>query len=164
MEIRDARPEELDEAAALMVAAYEQYREGLPPGAWEGYARDIRDVRGRLADSQLVVAVEEGKIVGAVTYYPPRPEGTGEGWPGGWAGVRLLAVAPAARGRGYGRDLMEECLRRARGAGAVALGLHTTQLMAVARAMYERMGFQRVPEFDFYPAPGVVVMGYELSL
>ena len=46
---------------------------------------------------------------------------------------------------------MDECLRRSRQLGAHTLGLHTTELMAVARGMYERMGFLRVPEYDFHP-------------
>jgi hypothetical protein len=37
-------------------------------------------------------------------------------------------------------------------------------MMAVARAMYERMGFVRAPEFDFQPAPETVVMAYRLDL
>ena len=164
IEIREAREEELDGAAAVMVSAYEEYRSALSPRAWEAYARDIADVRGRLPDSRLIVALEDGKVAGAVTYYPPRPAGTGEGWPAGWAGVRLLAVAPHARGRGYGRLLMEECLRRAREDGASVLGLHTTELMAVARGMYERMGFRRAPEYDFHPTPTFVVMAYRLDL
>ena len=79
LEIREALSEELDEAAAVMVAAYEEYRPAVSPRMWESYARDIADVRGRMPQSQLIVAAEEGKIEGAVTYYPPRPEGTGEG-------------------------------------------------------------------------------------
>jgi hypothetical protein len=37
-------------------------------------------------------------------------------------------------------------------------------MMQVAKQMYERMGFQRVPEIDFHPAPGFVIMGYRLPL
>jgi hypothetical protein len=44
------------------------------------------------------------------------------------------------------------------------MALHTTQMMQVARAMYERMGFVRVPEFDFSPVPGFLVMAYRLTL
>lgn len=36
--------------------------------------------------------------------------------------------------------------------------------MHVAKGMYERMGFIRIPEYDFHPAPGVVVMAYRLDL
>jgi ribosomal protein S18 acetylase RimI-like enzyme len=78
--------------------------------------------------------------------------------------VRLLAVGPAGRGRGLGRRLMEECIRRSRAAGAPALTLHTTDMMRVAMGLYERMGFARAVELDFAPAPGVVVKGYRLAL
>jgi hypothetical protein len=30
--------------------------------------------------------------------------------------------------------------------------------------MYERMGFKRVPEFDWEPMPGSLVMAYQLQL
>lgn len=158
----------------MMVAAYEEYRAQLPPGLWEGYARDIRNVRGRLSESTLLIAVGRGLVprgaapaghmdgeaesgvVGAVTYYPPDSDGR--------AGVRLLAVHPDARGQGLARPLMDECIRRAQDGGAKALGLHTTTMMAVARAMYERMGFVRDPARDMEVAPGVTVMAYVLDL
>ncbi len=164
IELREASDNELAEAAALMVAAYEEYSSALRPAAWAAYAHDIADVRSRLADSKLLLAFDGESVLGAVTYYPQKQQGTGEGWPPGWAGVRLLAVSPEARGRGLGRLLMEECVRRAQAEGAHTMGLHTTELMAVAGAMYERMGFERAPEFDFHPTPTFTVMAYRLSL
>ncbi len=162
--IRDARVEELDQVAVLMRDAYQEYQASFPPEVWEGYARDIMDVRSRLDTSELIVAEHAGGLVGAVTFYPNASPSEQGGWPPGWTGVRLLAVHPDARGLGIGRALMDECLRRSRLRAAGALGLHTTELMAVARGMYERMGFVRVPEFDFQPGPGVNVMGYRLDL
>ena len=162
--IRDARAEELDQVALLIRDAYQEYQASFPPGVWEGYARDIMDVRGRLDKSVLIVAEQSGGLVGAVTFYPGASPPKQKGWPSGWTGIRLLAVHPDARGKGIGGALMEECLRRSRQMGARTLGLHTTEPMAVARGMYERMGFVRVPEFDFHPAPGAVVMAYRLDL
>ena len=164
LRIRDAGSEELDQVALLIRDAYVEYQASFPPEVWEGYARDIMDVRSRLDTSELIVAEHAGGVVGAVTFYPnASPSEQGE-WPPGWTGVRLLAVHPDARGLGIGRALMDECLRRSRQRGAGTLGLHTTELMAVARGMYERMGFVRMPEFDFHPAPGVVVIAYRLDL
>jgi len=60
--------------------------------------------------------------------------------------------------------LMEECIRRCRKQGIATIGLHTTEMMDVARRMYEKMGFVRVPELDVHPGPGVVVMAYRLDL
>ena len=162
--IRDATVEELDQVALLIRDAYQEYQASFPPEAWESYARDMMDVRGRLYISELIVAEHAGALVGAVTFYPNASQSEQEGWPPGWTGVRLLAVNPDARGLGVGRALMDECLRRSRLRNARTLGLHTTELMAVARGMYERMGFVRVPEFDFPGASGLVVMAYRLDL
>ena len=162
--VRDARTVELDHVALLMRDAYQEYQASFPAGLWDGYVRDVMDVRSRLNFSELIVAELGGRVVGAVTFYPDASQSEQEGWPPGWAGVRLLAVHPDARGLGIGRALMDECLRRSRERAALTLGLHTTEVMGVARGMYERMGFVRVPEFDFHPGPGVVVMAYRLDL
>ena len=164
LRIRDARADELDTVAAVMVAAYEEY---IPPDATGdvlAYREEIRDVRSRQAYATLIIATEGDRILGAVTYFPDAGGDTHAGWPRGWAAIRLLAVHPEARGHGVGRALTEECIRRARANGARAVGLHTTVFMAVARAMYERMGFVRVPRFDFTPMPGILVMAYQLTL
>jgi putative SOS response-associated peptidase YedK len=46
-----------------------------------------------------------------------------------WPIVRMLVVDPAARGRGVGRALMDECCRRARRDGSRVLALHTSPIM-----------------------------------
>lgn len=168
VDIREARSDEPDRVAELLVACYEQY--APPPAsrwrkAWEGYQVELADVKSRLDRSTLIVAEADGRLVGTVTFYPPRgEEQVGEGWPAGWASIRLLGVHPLARGRSIGRALTEECLRRARALGAPAIGLHTTAMMNVAREMYERMGFRRVPEHDIPVAPGIVAIGYRFDL
>jgi ribosomal protein S18 acetylase RimI-like enzyme len=81
-----------------------------------------------------------------------------------WPELRLLAVAPEARGLGVGQLLVDECVIRARRAGAAALGLHTSRSMRAAKRMYERMGFVRVPEHDFQPPGAELVEGYALRL
>jgi GNAT superfamily N-acetyltransferase len=170
--LREANPDEYDDIAKLMLAAYAQYMpepdaELLPEerAAWDGYAEEIVDVRSRVEFSDLIVAEEDGRILGAVTFYPPT-DGPSQNHelPPEWAGFRLLAVPPEGRGRGIGRLLTEECIGRARALGATAIGLHTTHLMEVARQMYIRMGFVRVPEYDFFPMPEFTVEAYRLDL
>src|SRR5262249_40304196 len=155
---------ELDAVGAMMVQAYAEFSPPIPPPMWKEYADEIRDVRSRLAVASLIVAEDAGRLLGAVTYYPDATKESNAPWPAPWAAFRLLAVHPEGRGRGIGRLLTEECLRRARAAGSEAMGLHTTQLMSVARAMYERMGFVRVPDYDFFPVPTFRVMAYRLTL
>lgn len=136
----------------------------MPHPAWENYLENVMDVCSRLKEAELIVAEISGHLAGAVTLYVDSTKSLQEGWPAGWAGIRLLAVHPAYRGRGIGRALMEECVRRCRSRGITTIGLHTTELMAIARSMYEKMGFKRDTKFDFYPRPGVVVMAYRLDL
>ncbi|TMC75812.1 MAG: GNAT family N-acetyltransferase [Chloroflexi bacterium] len=170
--IRDARKEELDAVSALLIDAYAQY---MPPprvaltaeerAGWEGYRRNIVDVWSRAAISSTIVAERDGKLLGSVNYYAPgQADSLDSAWPDGWASIRLLGVLPEARGLGVGRALMAECLRRARADGATMMGLHTTTLMDVARAMYLRLGFTRVPKYDFHPTPDFTVEAYELKL
>lgn len=166
--LRDVRRDELDEVAQIMLAAYRQYAPGPDADddlrkAFDEYFVEIEDVHSRLDASVLIVAEHDGRIVGAVTYYPPTSS-SGEGFPQGWASFRLLAVHPDARGLGVGRLLTDECLRRARDEGAPTMGIHTTHVMAVARDMYERIGFTRAPEYDFHPTPDFTVVAYRLEL
>ena len=120
----------------------------------------------RRAIFDRLVAEYGGAIVGTVLLYPPRrmPISPRESLDMPWPEARLLAVAPGARGRGVGAELMRECVRRVRRANGTTLSLHTTDLMQTAMRMYERMGFVRAPEIDFHPAPGVTVKGYRLHL
>ena len=162
--LREARAAELDAVGAIMAAAYAEFMPPTRPPELRGYEDEIRDVRRRIDTSTLIIASFDGRIVGAVTYYPDSTKEANTPWPASWAVFRLLAVLPEARGRGVGRLLTEECIRRARAARREAVGLHTTHLMNVARAMYERMGFVRVPELDFFPMPTLRVMAYRLTL
>ena len=166
--IRDARAEELDDVVRVLHLAYQEH---IPSPmlaaraqAWRTYWRDIGDVRGRLPCTELIVAELADRIVGTVTLYPEGTRAENGGWPAGWAGIRLLGVVPEARGHGIGRALTEECLDRARRHGAAVIGLHTIDWMRVARGMYERMGFQRVPEHDFRPVPDLTVLAYRLAV
>ena len=168
--IRDARPDELDAVADVIARAYAEYgpTEDSSPEteeAFRGYQKDILDVRGRAERGAVaIVAERDGRVIGTVTYYPPGVDKSASGWPEEIGAIRLLGVLPSERGNAVGRALTEESIRRTREAGAPAMGLHTTDLMGVARDMYERMGFVREPDNDFRESPELLIAAYRLEL
>jgi GNAT superfamily N-acetyltransferase len=165
LKIRDARSRDRDVARKITLSAFQQYAAVMPPSRWEGYRENILATMTDVAPAQQIVAEKEGVILGSVLLYPPGTAfSTSDEGPLTCPEVRLLAVAPDARGQGIGTALMKECIRRARRMGAVCLNLHTTDMMRVAMRMYERMGFVRAPELDFHPDPSVTVKAYRLKL
>jgi GNAT superfamily N-acetyltransferase len=170
LKIRVATETDIEHALVVLKAAYAEYETWFPPENWAPYLADILDLEGRATESELIVGEVDDRIVGCVSYFPPGSKATyptdsvSEPWPSEWGAFRLLAVDPSRRGSGAGRALTEACIDRARDQGAPALGLHTTAPMTVARAMYERMGFERAPRHDFRPGPTVLVEAYRLLL
>ena len=81
----------------------------------------------------------------------------------GSTGIRLLAVTPAARGRGVGKALTHDCIERARALGRSSVVLHTTRAMETAWRMYEQLAFRRSPDLDFRQG-ALEVFGFELPL
>ena len=165
LEIRDARRGDRDAARKLTLSAFQQYAAVMPPARWEGYRENILATLTEVGPAQHILAEKDGIILGSVLLYPP---GTAFSTPdeGSFTcpEVRLLAVAPDARGQGIGTALMKECIRRTRQLGAACLNPHTTDMMQVAMRMYERMGFVRAPELDFHPDPSITVKAYRFDL
>ncbi len=166
LHVRDARDGDRDAIRDVTMSAYQEYA-ALMSAHWEGYRQSILTTLDDVTPAEQIVAELDGAIAGTVLLYPA---GTVFTTPDGrrvtltWPEVRLLAVAPPARGKGIGAALVRECMRRARQSGATVITLHTTDVMRVAMAMYERMGFIRVPDLDFHPAPNVTVKGYRFDL
>jgi len=166
LRIRDARSSDRGAIETVTLAAYQQYA-ALMPAHWEVYRQNILATLAVAQPDAQIVAEAKGVVVGSVLLHPA---GSVMARPGGGSitlaepEVRLLAVAPEARGRGVGAALMDECVCRARQSGAAALTLHTTDIMQAAMRLYERLGFRRAPELDIQPAPGVTIKGYRLGL
>jgi ribosomal protein S18 acetylase RimI-like enzyme len=159
--VREARAQDRDAIREVTLAAYAEYAAVLPQ-AWEDYRANIVTTLARPRPARQLVAEQAGALVGAVMLYPPSasPGRAGAKAP---PEVRLLAVAPSARGQGIGEALMRACIERARADGHAALTLHTTAVMRAALRLYGRLGFERAPELDVEVAPGLIVTGHRLD-
>ena len=67
MQVRLARPGELDALGELCVAAYEEFM----LGAEDGYRVHVRDTARRAGEAELWVAADDERLLGCVTYCPP---------------------------------------------------------------------------------------------
>jgi GNAT superfamily N-acetyltransferase len=163
--IRDARDDERPAIRDLTLAAYAEYAGVMAPSAWAALRQAV--LAGLAADGAVerIVAEQDDALVGSVMLYSPAANAYGDALASaGLPELRLLAVAPPARGRGVGTALIEECVRRARRAGAAALGLHTSESLRGPIHISERMGFVRAPDGDFQPEGAELVMAYRLII
>jgi len=162
--VRDMRPDERDRVVELTRAAYAEFEEVMSDATWKGFSGAMDSVLDDSGDGQIIVVDDGYRIVGSVFYFGAGTRAYGDDPLLAAPEFRLLAVDPHGRGRGVGRALVEECIRRAKASGSRELGLHTSKSFASAVAMYQQMGFARVPERDFHPPGGEVVEGYRLGL
>jgi ribosomal protein S18 acetylase RimI-like enzyme len=157
--IREAGAEERQEVENLVKTVYREFQPLMPAAAWDGWMESISEAI-HAAEGVLLVAGDQGRIEGAVKFYPDAGQAHQGEWPPGAASIRLLAVDPASRGRGYGVRLTQACLDRARKLGVRTVFLYTGTFMTAARYLYESLGFQHAPEFDRDPGP----IAYRLDL
>jgi ribosomal protein S18 acetylase RimI-like enzyme len=145
--IRAAREGEYAAVDRLTVRAYREYAGSIASEMWVAYEADLASSEARAEEAVILVAELADELVGAVAYFPPGDRESG--WfPEDSGYFRVLAVLPEHRSQGIGRRLTQACIERAQADGANALGLMTTELMMVAKGMYERMGFVQQAEYE----------------
>jgi GNAT superfamily N-acetyltransferase len=156
--IRPADPAEYDEVARLTVAAYAPFLSGTGT-----YEQVLRDVAGRAAHAEVLVAVGSDALLGTVTFVP---EGGryGEIAREGEAEFRMLAVDPVAQGRGVGAILLAHVLEESRRLGKHGVVCSSQRGMSAAHRVYERAGMRRAPERDWSPLPGVDLQVFAIAL
>lgn len=166
--VRNALPGEFETIGKLLVQVFSQV-DGFPkPGEQPAYYNLLRNI-GSFTEkpkTELLVAVSPGgKIAGSVVYFGDM-QYYGSGGIAtqekNTSGFRLLAVDPAIRGKGIGRLLTVECIRKGKDASTQQMIIHTTMAMQTAWKMYEDLGFKRSEELDFMQEE-LPVLGFRLK-
>ena len=158
VEIREIRDDEVEALADLTVRVYEAI------GATEGgeYTPHLRDVAGRMQTCTVLVAVEDGTVIGGVAYVP----GPGE-WADraeeGEAEFRMLVVDPDHQRTGVGEALTRACIDLAERDGR-DLVILSQRSMTAAHRLYDRLGFVPAPDRDWYLSPEVDLLAFTLSI
>ena len=158
MEIRAAHPNEHAALGEICLRAYRNLG-----SVSDGYAAKLRDVAGRAETDHVLTAVNRDGLLGCVTVIlgdsPWREiSGPDEGE------FRMLAVDPAAQGRGVGEALVQASVDVICAADRRRVVVSSADDMTAAHRLYERLGFTRAPERDWRPVPDVQLRVYELAL
>lgn len=158
--VRLARPEDHDVVGALTAEAYRA--DGLLE-AEDAYEVELRDAARRAREAVLLVATAPRdaadpadpadrdpaeEIVGTLTLAPYATSYAEIAEPGELE-LRMLAVAPSARGRGVAARLVTAALREAVARRARGVVLSTLAEMVTARRLYDRLGFVAAPGRDW---------------
>jgi putative acetyltransferase len=123
---------------------------------FQGFEAEVAGLPGRYAppSGSLLLAMAGDEPAGCVAM---RDLGNGT------SEMKRLYVAPEFRGRGLGRRLVTEILRRAEEAGYARMVLDTVPEMADAIALYRSFGFAETPPYWDSPVEQTVYMARSLA-
>jgi putative acetyltransferase len=122
----------------------------------------LRDPQGQILDAggAIFVALDGDTVSGTCAIAPLEAEDSTDVYE-----LVKLAVSPAARGRGIGRRLVQECIAAARERGGRQLVLLSSSLLQAALRLYEQEGFRYAPLPPHNPyATADVYMVKELAI
>nr|WP_245602161.1 GNAT family N-acetyltransferase [Peribacillus kribbensis] len=164
--MRNAESHELPFLRTQRLEAYEEHAAKVPADHWKALKEAVSSNADEMPGAERIVAVLDGEIAGSVILFPAKSDAyEGFAKEQDYPEIRMLAVAPLARGKGAASALVKECISRAEQQGYSAIGLHTGAFMESAIQLYEKLGFIRVPELDFEPADdGILVKGFRYNI
>ena len=152
IQIENAQSGDLRRIEEIAKAAYGHLRASVSEDLWKRWIGGIIDSI-HSDKATIIVLKRDGKIVGVIQLYEDAAQSELNGLPDGEraGALRVFAVLPEYQGQGYGEMLIDECIERARKLNLSKLYLHTGYINQAAVHLFERIGFKRVPELDFYP-------------
>jgi ribosomal protein S18 acetylase RimI-like enzyme len=131
--LREAVEADAEAVAAVIRAAFEEYRGRLDPPSG-ALAETAATVREKMRTAQAVVALASQVPVGCIFFRPEE----------GRLYLFRLAVLPGHRRRGLGRALLAHAEERARELGLPRVRLGVRAALARQIAYYEDLGYRRV--------------------
>ncbi len=138
------RPIAAGDNAALARAVRDTLAEfgaAKPGTAYYDEATDhLHELFSQTPRSAYFVAELNGEVLGGGGIFPT------QNLPADTVELVKLYLLPAARGRGVGKTLIDNCLQAARANGYARVYLETTEELTQAIPLYEKLGFTYLPE------------------
>lgn len=136
MHIRRAEPNDAEEIAAVLLAAFRGFEAQYTPEHFRATTPSAAEISPRFSEGPLWVATEGDVVVGTVSALRRGEE----------IYIRSMAVLPEARASGIGTQLLSVVQAYAMSTDARRLSLHTTSFLTAAIRLYEKAGFERTIE------------------
>jgi ribosomal protein S18 acetylase RimI-like enzyme len=145
VEIRLATVEDAHLISRVLLESFIEYESQYTPDGFAATTPNVEEVKQRLTEGPVWVALLEGTVVATVSAVPQ----------GESLYVRGMAALPSARGRQIGKLLMDSVQDFGSAHGCKRLFLSTTPFLGRAIALYERLGFVRTAErpHDLFGTP-----------
>jgi GNAT superfamily N-acetyltransferase len=134
--IRRALPDDAVAIAAVLYQSFVEYESAYTPEAFAATTPTADQIRDRMHEGPIWVAVQQNAVVGTVSAVPK----------GEALYLRSMAVTPTARGYGIGYTLLAAAERFAIHHGFMRLVLRTTPFLTSAIQLYEHYGLARSNE------------------
>ncbi len=121
--------------AKIIRNALEEFKANKPGTVYFDATTDNLFEVFKVPNSIYFVTEENGQLLGGGGIYPTKnlPEGTCE--------LVKLYLSPAARGKGIGKLLLQECFTTAKKMGYKKMYLETMPELSIAVPLYEKMSF-----------------------
>lgn len=126
------------ELGKLIKSVLAEYKANKPGTAYFDESTAHLSEVFKAAKSAYWVLIENNKIIGGAGVFPT------SGLPDQTCELVKLYLYPEARGRGFGKLLMEKCFEAAKELGYEKIYLETMPELNQAVNMYEKMGFEKL--------------------
>ncbi len=134
-EVRDC---ENEKTARNLILEYSQIKGA--EACFVSLDRELADLNSYYKGGALLIGYEDGEPVAAIAIRKVNDD---------TAEAKRLYIRPSSRGRGYARIMLNAMLDRCRKLGFQEVRFTTNpEVMAVAYALYKRMGFEELDAVD----------------
>jgi ribosomal protein S18 acetylase RimI-like enzyme len=124
--------------------------------SFQNFEEELANLPGDYAPpaGRLLLACWDGQIAGCIALRKINQDG---------CEMKRLYVRPPFRRRGIGRTLAGEIIEEGKKIGYTWMRLDTVPSMKRARALYESLGFKKIPPYRHNPIAGAVFLELKLG-
>lgn len=134
--IRKITQEDNKQLAFIIRSVLAEFKANKPGTVYYDPTTDDLSALFQTINSAYFVATIDNEIVGGSGVYPT------PNLPDGYCELVKIYLSPAARGKGIGKALMQQCFSTAKELGYTSIYLETMPELSTAVGMYKQIGFK----------------------